>query len=78
MVVAIPIPDSGTASVRDKCPFAREALAALPIVRFAPSTAGAVFAGIMQHASVAPQVEAQLRVSFDRARQKRGPPTLLD
>lgn len=78
MVAARPMPGSGAAAVRDKCPFSRESLAALLVVRFATSTAGAVFAGITQHASVAPQAEAQLRVSFDRARQKRGPPTFLD
>ena len=78
MGAASPMPGSGAAAVRDKCPFAREALAALLVVRFATSTAGAVFAGIVQHASDAPQAEAQLHVSFDRARQKRGPPALFD
>ena len=78
MVAASSMPGSGAAAVRDKCPFAREALAALLVVRFTAPTAGAVFARVMQHASVAPQSKAQLRVSFDRARQKRGPPTLLD
>jgi len=78
MVAESAMPNSGAATVRDKCPFAREGLAALLTTRFATSTARTVFAGIMRHASVAPQAEAQLRVSFDRARQKRGPPTLLD
>ena len=77
MVAESAMPSSGT-TVRDKCPFTRESLAALLVVRSAISTARAVFAGIMQHASVAPQFEAQLRVSFDRAHQKRGPPTLVD
>jgi hypothetical protein len=77
MLAESAMPSSGTA-IRDKCPFTREALATLLTARFATSAAGAVFAGIVQQASVVPQAEAQLRVSFDRVRQKRGPPVLLD
>jgi len=77
MVAESAMPSTGT-TVRDKCPFTRESLAALVVGRFATSAGGAVFAGIVQQALVVPQAEAQLHVSFDRARQKRGPPTLVD
>jgi hypothetical protein len=36
----------------------------------------AIFASLVTHPSVQPQTEALYRVSFSRASQKRGPPTL--
>ena len=63
-------------AVRGKCPYAPTAPAARLIPSFAPSTAAAVFAGITRHPTVSPQTDAQLRISFDRACQKRGPPAL--
>ena len=41
------------------------------------SIAAAVFADLVRHTAVSPQVEAKYRISHDRARQKRGPPSLL-
>lgn len=35
-----------------------------------------VFAEIVSHPSVQPQTEARYRVSFNRSRQKRGPPAV--
>ena len=35
------------------------------------------FAEIVAHPNAQPQTEARYRVSFSRARQKRGPPTIL-
>jgi hypothetical protein len=36
----------------------------------------AIFASIVRHPAVQPQIEALYRVSFSRASQKRGPPAL--
>jgi hypothetical protein len=63
--------------VSDKCPYAPAYSAILVLPSFTPSTAAAIFAGITQHPAVSPQTAAQFRISFDRARQKRGPPALL-
>jgi len=41
------------------------------------STARAIFAALIQHPSVRPQIEARYRISFSRASQKRGPPVVL-
>jgi hypothetical protein len=61
-------------TVGEKCPYSVAPPAILLLPSFKPSTAVAVFAGIVQHPAVAPQTEAQRRISFDRSRQKRGPP----
>jgi hypothetical protein len=68
---------SGAGAVQEKCPYAPAAPAILILPSFTPSTAAAIFAGITSHPAIAAQAEAQLRISFDRARQKRGPPALL-
>jgi hypothetical protein len=64
-------------TVREKCPYPPESPALLLHFSFTPGTAAAVFAGITRHPAISPQTEAHLRVSFDRARQKRGPPAFL-
>ncbi|MFT4112164.1 hypothetical protein [Silvibacterium sp.] len=63
-------------SVREKCPYTPAALSMIVLPSFQPSTAAAIYAGVQQHVSVAAQAEAKRRISFDRARQKRGPPAL--
>ena len=68
---------SGAGAVHEKCPFTPAAPAILVLPSFTPPTAAAIFAGIASHPAIAAQTEAQLRISFDRARQKRGPPALL-
>lgn len=42
-----------------------------------PTPSGPVFAVIVSHPTAHAQIEAQYRVSFSRAWQKRGPPALL-
>ncbi len=64
-------------SIREKCPYSPAALSVVVLPSFAPPTSAAIFAEVMQHASVAPQTDARRRISFDRSRQKRGPPSLL-
>lgn len=64
-------------AVREKCPYSIEPPAILVVPAFTPSTSASIFAGVARHPAIAPQVEARFRVSFDRARQKRGPPIKL-
>jgi hypothetical protein len=63
--------------VGEKCPVAPASPAFLLHFSFTPGTAAAIFAGITCHPAISPQTEAQFRVSFDRARQKRGPPAFI-
>jgi hypothetical protein len=62
--------------IGQKCPYHIFPPATMVVPTFAPSTAASVFAGVVRHPVVTPQVEARQRVSFDRSRQKRGPPAL--
>jgi hypothetical protein len=77
MLAAPSSPDKGVGAIRGKCPYSPAALTVVILPSFAPSTAAAIFAGVVQHTSVAPQTDARGRVSYDRSRQKRGPPSLL-
>lgn len=63
-------------TVGEKCPYSVAPPAILAAAVYAPSASGSIFAGVARHPAVAAQVEAQLRISFDRARQKRGPPAI--
>jgi hypothetical protein len=67
----------GAIAIREKCPYSPAALSVVVLPTFAPPAAAAIFAGVMRHVSVSPQADALRRISFDRARQKRGPPSLL-
>ncbi|MGC2163529.1 MAG: hypothetical protein WA634_16590 [Silvibacterium sp.] len=64
-------------TVGEKCPYSIAPPAILVLPSFKPSAAASVFAGITRHPAVVPQTEAQFRVSFDRSRQKRGPPAQI-
>lgn len=68
---------SSTSIVGEPCPYSSQQPAILVPPSFAPSTSASVFAGITRHPAAAPQAEAQQRISFDRSRQKRGPPALI-
>jgi hypothetical protein len=61
-------------TVGEKCPYSIAPPAILVLPSLQPSNGAAIFAGIVRHPAVAPQIEAQQRISFDRTRQKRGPP----
>ncbi len=72
--------DSGTPQIRttpQHCPFYPHSSSA-PGVRYhaglAPSAA--IFAQVVSHPAVHPQTHAVYRLSLDRSRQKRGPPSL--
>lgn len=61
-------------TIRPKCPYSVAPPAITVTPSFTPAAAASVFAGVIRHPAVAPQVDAWRRVSFDRTRQKRGPP----
>jgi hypothetical protein len=75
MATMDPSQGSSMRTIGEKCPYSIAPPAILVLPTFTPSIAASVFAGITQHPAVAAQAEAQRRVSFDRTRQKRGPPT---
>jgi hypothetical protein len=60
-----------------KCPYSPKAVAATHPNLLAPGTSAAVFAGIVSHPTGIAQTESNRRISWDRSRQKRGPPSLL-
>lgn len=64
-------------AVGERCPYDVAPPAIMVLPPYTPSAPASIFAGILRHPSVVPQTEAQFRVSFDRTRQKRGPPALL-
>lgn len=77
MAGMIPSSSPSMSTVGEKCPYSIAPPAILVLPTFTPSTAASVFAGVSRHPAVTPQTEAQRRISFDRARQKRGPPSNL-
>jgi hypothetical protein len=66
-----------TAAVRERCPYNPSSSAAVNLVFFADPIQQAIFAGIVSHPACHAQTEACFRISFDRSRQKRGPPALI-
>jgi hypothetical protein len=69
--------NSSARTIAEKCPYSIPT-SAIPVLRSAtPAAAASIFAGIIQHPAAFSQVEAHRRISFDRSRQKRGPPSQL-
>ena len=60
----------------DKCPYAPAAVAASHHPANEVATSSAIYAEVVSHPSVRPQTESKRRISQDRSRSKRGPPTL--
>jgi len=60
-----------------KCPYSPRAVAATHPTLLAPGTSAAVIAAIVSHPTGIAQTESKRRISQDRSRQKRGPPSLL-
>jgi hypothetical protein len=60
----------------EQCPYSQRSLVAAHLQVFTPGTA-ATHAGFLLHEpSAIAQAECLRRISFDRSRQKRGPPSL--
>jgi hypothetical protein len=68
---------NSTAAIDQKCPFSSQATVASHVGTGTATVAAAVFAGMVSHPSGLAKTEAGYRVSFHRARQKRGPPALF-
>lgn len=65
----------GMRTVEAKCPFANGSLSVVPhLDSCSPATRNSVYAALLQHPPVPAQTEANFRISYDRSRQKRGPP----
>jgi hypothetical protein len=61
----------------EKCPFAPAALVGGPHLTALDVSPGQIFfAGLLSHPSISAQTESKRRISRDRSRQKRGPPSL--
>ena len=58
----------------ETCPYSPAAVAATHGNTFAPPLQ-AIFAAVVAHPATAAQTESKLRISLNRSRQKRGPPT---
>jgi len=63
--------------VAEKCPYAPAVPPALHQSLFAAPSATGVFAELVHHPAVHEQTHAMYRISRDRSRQKRGPPSLI-
>jgi hypothetical protein len=61
----------------DKCSYRQNSTGAVHLQVFTPGTASAQHAGALRQPPLAAQAECLWRISFDRSRQKRGPPVVL-
>jgi hypothetical protein len=64
-------------TIKAKCPYCPAIAISTQAHAGTISMSAAIFAGLVQHPAVSPQIEASYRISHDRARQKRGPPSSL-
>ena len=62
---------------REMCPYQQRALAAAHHEQVAMAASGSSMMVVLHEPDALAQVECLWRISFDRSRQKRGPPTLL-
>lgn len=64
-------------AAQETCPFCPQArmMSVVQNHGIAPSPAGVFYAALQSHPACHAQLEARQRISFDRSRQKRGPPT---
>jgi hypothetical protein len=72
-------PDHGGrqfATVGERCPSFPKVMAASIHPAYTAPPASAIYAQLQAHPACTAQVEAHHRISFDRSRQKRGPPTV--
>jgi len=68
---------AGFTAIGEKCPYGAHSLGVPNIATFRPGTCQSVFAGLIAHPAGSAQTEAGYRASHYRAKQKRGPPSLL-
>jgi hypothetical protein len=63
------------AYIGERCPYGSKAMPVTVHPDWTLAPASAIFAGVLAHPAAAPEQEAKRRVSADRSRQKRGPPS---
>jgi len=63
------------AAVSERCPYGAKTVPGNTHPDWSLATGEAIFAGIVAHPSAAPQTESKRRISADRSKQKRGPPS---
>ncbi|MGC2659873.1 MAG: hypothetical protein WA324_18090 [Bryobacteraceae bacterium] len=68
---------AGLATITVKCPYCPYSTTASNAQFSSPAIGDAVFAGLVQHPAVSAQTEAVYRISYERSRHKRGPPSLI-
>jgi hypothetical protein len=68
---------AGLSATPEKCPYSQHSLGAVHLRVFTPEATVMQSVGALQKVSAAEQAECLRRISFDRSRQKRGPPSLL-
>ena len=73
----LPQDDPQWSAPTERCPYYPQATIASHKDLFTPSASDAVFASLVNHPSGVAQTESKRRISRDRSRQKRGPPTIL-
>lgn len=61
----------------EKCPYRQQAVVAAHLQVYTPGAVATHSAFLLREPSVIAQAECLRRISFDRSRQKRGPPSLL-
>ena len=61
----------------EKCPYSQRSLGAVHLQNFTAAAIVSPRAATLHAPSAAAQAECLRRISFDRSRQKRGPPALL-
>jgi hypothetical protein len=64
-------------TIAEKCPYCVYTAISPQAKLCTPTASQAIFAGLLQHPAVSPQTEVNYRISYDRSRQKRGPPTSI-
>ncbi len=67
----------GISAPPQQCPYRQHSLAASHLQVFTPSSAATHSTFLLRAPSASAQAECLRRISFDRSRQKRGPPSLL-
>ena len=68
---------SAMSTIAEKCTSYPQSTIPAQFGHFMPPTRQAVFADLLRHPSVVSQTEARFRISHDRSRQRRGPPSSL-
>jgi len=63
------------ATVSERCPYGSQSVPGGLHPDWSLRSSAAIFAGVVAHPAVAAQTESKRRISADRSRQKRGPPS---